>query len=75
MMTIMRGGHDVTQEILDHAEALRAGPHGRRQRDMLFGILTKALLSFEDIPVPWLDDCIEATRSALRELRAAIPRD
>jgi len=74
-MTIMRGGKDVTDEILNHAERLRAGPHGRKQRDALFGILTKAILEIEEIPVPWLDDCIENTRSAVAELRDRIPHE
>lgn len=74
-MTIMRGGRDVTQEIIQRAAALRAGPHGRKQRERLFGVLTKALLSIEEIPVPWLDDCIGTAHSALSELRDTIPRD
>ena len=59
-MTIMRGGKDVTDD---------------KQRDALFGILTKAILEIEEIPVPWLDDCIENTRSAVAELRDRIPHE
>ena len=52
-MTIMRGGRDVTQEIVDSAEKLRTGPYGRQQRDVLFGILSRALISIEEeIPAP-----------------------
>ena len=74
-MTIMRDGKDVTQEILARAESLRSSPHGRRQRDALFGVLTKAILAIEEIPPPWLDDCIENARAAVVELRNRIPHE
>lgn len=74
-MTIMRGGKDVTDEILNQAERLRAGPHGRKQRDALTAILAKAILEIEKISAPWLDDCIENTRSAVAALRDRIPHE
>lgn len=74
-MPIMRGNVDVTEEVEAHVEALRRGPRGQRQRDALYGILTKAIISINEISVPWMDDCIYETKASLEELRDAISRN
>ncbi len=63
-------------EVFLRASRLRGGPPGRRQRDMLFGILTKAIVAVEhEMSVPWLDDCIATTLAELKDLRNRIPNE
>lgn len=71
-MTIMRGDEDVTEEIMNLAETLRKGEHGRKQRASVYLALTRVLVLIEQIPPPWLDDCVDKVRTEVIRLRGEI---